>query len=400
MANTLAAIVPKLLARGLVVLRETAVMPRLVNSDYSTEAAKFGATIDVPIPTATTASVVTPSNTPPSPTDLTPTTVQIALDQWYHSDFHLSDKEMMEIDRNQSFMPMQAGEAVRSIANQINLSILSDYKRIYGWATASIPATTPFAAAANIDDATTLRKALNQQLAPKANRRVILDWDAEANAIALDPFRDVSASSDRGVIIEGEIGRKFGMDWFADDQILSHTTPDIGAGAMTVNGAHAAGVTTLSISKAAGANFVAVAGDIISIAGDVPGAGTAYVIDAPVTIVAASDTAVTIFPALRTAFSGAEAITVDSHPAAAGAAQTHVLNLGFHRDAFALAMRPLQANTDVLIAGGTIMSMQDPVTGLILRLEVSRQYKQVVWDFDALWGTKLVRPALAARLFG
>jgi hypothetical protein len=46
------------------------------------------------------------------------------------------------------------------------------------------------------------------------------------------------------------------------------------------------------------------------------------------------------------------------------------------------------------------MSMTDPQTGITLRLEVSRQYKQVTWEFDILWGAKLVRPELATRIAG
>ena len=42
----------------------------------------------------------------------------------------------------------------------------------------------------------------------------------------------------------------------------------------------------------------------------------------------------------------------------------------------------------------------DPQTGITLRLEVSRQYKQVVWEFDLLWGSKLIRPELATRIAG
>ena len=52
MANTLATIMPKILARGLKSLRERCSMPQLVNSDYSLEAKEKGATIDIDVPTA------------------------------------------------------------------------------------------------------------------------------------------------------------------------------------------------------------------------------------------------------------------------------------------------------------------------------------------------------------
>jgi len=108
MANSLANIMPKILARGLSTLRERAVMPRLVNGDYSSEAAERGDTIDVPIPTAVSVIDVTPSNTPPAPTDTTPAKVQIELDNWKQNEgFFLTDKDMTEIDRNRHFVPGQ-----------------------------------------------------------------------------------------------------------------------------------------------------------------------------------------------------------------------------------------------------------------------------------------------------
>ena len=58
MANTLTPIIDKLIARGLNVLRENAVMPRLVNSTYSSVARDRGDTITVPVAADITAASV------------------------------------------------------------------------------------------------------------------------------------------------------------------------------------------------------------------------------------------------------------------------------------------------------------------------------------------------------
>ena len=143
MSNTLDNIMPKILARGLLALREQAVMPRLVNGDYSAEARQKGDTIDVPIPTSQTVTDVTPANTPPAPSDNTPKKVQVVLDQWKKTNFHLSDKDLVEVDRNAHFLPMQVSEAVRALANTVNENLLANYTKVYGYT--GTAGTTPFA---------------------------------------------------------------------------------------------------------------------------------------------------------------------------------------------------------------------------------------------------------------
>src|SRR5262245_46877649 len=153
MPNTLGPIVPKILAMGLMSLREKCVLPRLVNASYSNEAAMFGATIDVPIPTKQLAGDVTPSNTPPAPTNNNMTTVPIPLNEWKKSDFFLTDKDLREIDKNQSFVPMQMSEAVRALANQVNADIHAEYKEIYGFYLGALT-SPPFNATDGVTSAT------------------------------------------------------------------------------------------------------------------------------------------------------------------------------------------------------------------------------------------------------
>jgi len=398
MANTLTSIMPKILARGLMVLRERCIMPRLVNGDYSSEAAKKGSSIDVPIPTAVGTRNVTPSNTPPSPTDTTTSTVTISLDNWKQNDpIYLTDNELVQIDRNAHFLPMQLEEAVRSLARDVNQSIFAKYKGtlrgVFG--TCGAAATTPFAS--TVGCATDARKELNRQLCPKGSRRGVLDWDAEANALALAPFSDAEKIMSAQVKIEGEIGRKYGIDWFADDDVPTHTagTASSLTGTLTISndGIGDKTITTVTSNNAADDGKTILQGDIITIAGDTQ---TYVVVGGPTYTLSGSTGAQTIsnlqiYPGLRFEPSGGEGLTVTA---------SHVVNLAFHRDAFAFATRPLVQNTMDLELGSKILSMQDAQTGLVLRLEVSRQHKQVAWEFDILWGVELVRPEMAVRILG
>lgn len=378
MANTLSAVVPQILAQGLMALRENCVMPRLVNSDYGNDARKKGATIDVPIPSSVTAIPVAPAVGAPANADSAPTSAQINLDQWYEAPFYLTDKEIIQSEAG--IIPMQASEAIKALANNVNAYLMGLYKGVYGVAGAA--GTTPFAS--NTSEATDTRKVLNNQLAPLKDRRFVIDPDAESNALNLRAFQDMSFSGSSAAIVEGEINRKLGFDWYMDQQVPTHEVTAFTAGAATVNGAHAIGVSVVSIAKATNASIVK-EGDILNFAGD----SQTYVVRTDATLIV-GNAAVEIAPPLQVATAGGEVVTKTA---------SHVVNLAFHRDAFAFASRPLE-DTMAGELGSIVQSAVDPVSGLSLRLEVTRQHKQIRWAYDVLYGGALVRAPLAVRTMG
>lgn len=378
MANTLTEVTPKLLAQGLLALRENSIMALLVNRDYEAEAAQKGSTVDVPIPSAIATQDVAPGATPPSTADISPTSVAIPLDQWKEAPFYLTDKDMLTA--MDGTIPMQASEAVKSLANTGDLFILGLYKGIYGFN--GSPGTTPFAS--DTTDATASRTTLNKQLAPMTDRRFVIDPDAEGNALNLRAFQDMSFSGSAQAILEGNIGRKLGFAWFMDQNVVSHTAGSL-TGTIVTDGASALGATTITLATDAAEAVNLLEGDIVTFAGDTQ----TYVLTADATIGASTTGNITIDPGLKVAHSGGEEISVKA---------THVVNLAFHRDAFAFAMRPLQDAAEGL--GNVFEQATDPVSGLSLRLEVSREHKRTRFSYDILYGGALVRAALATRLAG
>jgi len=389
--NTLTAILTQILAKGMMTLRQPCLMTRLVNTDYSLEAKKKGQTIDIPLSTAMSAEDVSPAATPSAPTALTPKVAQITLDNWMHADFGLNDMEVGRIRADQDFIPLQMQEAFKSLANAINTSVFDTYKGVYGYV--GTAGDTPFGTGVEVASATSLRRVLHEQSCPKDNRRAVLDYAAEAAALNLAPFSDAEKRGSSATKTTGELGNIFGFDWNSDDGVPTHTRGAIGSGDLTVNGVNAKGATSVSIAKGEGTSWEAVEGDIISFAGDTQ----TYVITADTTVVHTDNTSVPIAPALKIATEGSEEVTTRD---------SHVVNLGFHRDAFGLAMRSPDAGIKDLLGqgkAGNVMEsviLQDPVTKLIMRLELIRGYKMTMWDVDCLWGTALVDSARAARLAG
>jgi hypothetical protein len=207
----------------------------------------------------------------------------------------------------------------------------------------------------------------------------------------LGNFLQADQRGDQEGIIEARIGRKLGANWHLDQNITSHT-----AGTM-VNGASAK-VALITTAVAVGGTTIAVdhvtltgtlvEGDVFTISGH---SGTYVVTNSPrVTASGNEITGITISPALRAAVTDNETVTVQA---------TSTTNLLFHPDCFALATRPLSDN-DAGDLGSIIMSDQDPVSGLFLRLEVSRQHKQTQFAYDILYGAACVRPELGARILG
>jgi hypothetical protein len=386
MANTLTNILPKVLARGLLTLRETCVMPRLVNSDYTLIAAKKGSTIDVPVPTAVATRNVTPSQTPPANVDYTPGLVQVQLNNWKQSDpIGLTDNEMQQIDAEEHFLPMALQEGVRSLARDVNASILAEYKSVYGFYGATN--TIPFNAADKVLHATQIRALLNKQLCPRTGRYGVVNMDAEANMLALEQFSSADKVMSKDVIIEGEIGRKYGIDWVAEDAIPVHTAGTASAATVTEISNSAVGATSVTL-KVSASTATLVVGDVLTFANH----AQQYAVTGAATL-DTTGVVVGITPALVAAVNGS------STPVAVTVKASHTVNLAFHRDAFAFATRPLSVGL-VTEGGSMMMTMQDPKSKLIMRLEVKREHKQTAWEFDILWGVKCVRPEFAARIIG
>lgn len=374
-SNTLTEVMPKLLAQGMMALRQMALLPRYVNRGYETIAGDKGSSIDIPIPSAITAQQVSPSYVPPDDAGMTPTKVSVALDQWWEAPFIMSDKDMLEAMNGT--IPMQASEAIKSLANKID-SLLFAKAEAEFYNFAGTPGVTPFAN--DLSEFNTADQLLNDSLAPPDNRFMCINSKAKANAMNLRAFQDASYRGDTAGIIKGEIGEKLGAFWFMDQNTPRHTSgtwTNVG----TTTGTNAAGQKTVNLTGGTGS---IVAGDKI------------YFSTAPdeqYTVASATGTAptsaVVLTQNLITAKSSSDVVYVQA---------SHRMNLLFHRDALALASRPF-AGADPL-GLGHYLSAVDPVSGIALRLEVSRQHKRTRWAYDILCGVGAPRPGFGAIVAG
>ena len=391
-SNTLDAIVPKILARGMLSFRERAIMPRLVTNDFSAEAARHGDRVDIPIAGSVIVGDVEPSHVAPAPSASNIETHSLTLDNWKKVSFFLTDKEMMQVDADQNFIPYQMQEAVAALAESMNKSFFDDIDSVAH--VRGRKNNTLFSA--NDDDAGKLnyktahaiaaRRILNEETAPKEGRFAILNYEQEAQALALSEFADASQSGDREVRIQGEIGRKYGIDWFSSDHLPTQTSEantDLRLSLQNRATKLPKGSTSLTVT---GSSNDYKKGDMI--VGNTDDTIIGVVGEDVQNIPNQAVTLPLIAPTTREVATSERFHVITKHED----------SLVFQRNAFAFATRPLASMAEQHGFGNRIMSVTDPASGLSLRLEISRQYKQTVWEFDALWGVKLIKPQFAIRL--
>jgi hypothetical protein len=400
MANSLSAVINTILARGLQVLRDRTVMPALASREEGgvIAPAQKGQTIQVPIYQDMTVESVSPSSVLVVPSDTTPTYANITLDQWKKTDFHLTDKEMFEVQNMPDFLMKKVDKAANALAREANGYILGfiDDAPTTGkpggvFNAVGDAGTTPFVSTPDILNLA--NGLLNSWNAPQEERYGVLSYQAGSNLKSLTALRDASQRGNVSTILDGQIGRVFGVDFYEDGQIPAFTTSGA-VNTATLNKTDSSSNALVIKNEGTVATAVFKVGDIIKIAGNFQ----TFMVAASVAIGSSVSATVTVVPSVTGKIDGAV-----STGAAITKHGSQRLNILFQRGAFAFANRPLGAVPSLGGVQGVPVLMQeltDPVSGLSMRLEITRQYKQYVWQFDMLYGSQLIRPELACRIMG
>lgn len=374
MPNSIDSFVMQNLATGLKVMRRNCALLRNLNYTYDPIPGQVNSVVEIPFTQRGTVGDVTPSNVPPVAQDTLTDKILMPVDQWKQRAFFVTDQQMEAL--NEDFFLKQTEQAVADLAESVNAAVfISAYRSFYN--TVGTAGTTPFAS--SVAPAALAAKALNDNLAPAADRVAILDTLSYSNAIQLPAFFQNFSSADPNVLKEGDLGRKLGFNWFYDTQTPSHTA-GTGSGYLVNRATPVANVTTVPIDTGTG---TLLPGDIFTVAGD----AQTY------TVVSYSAPTLTFSPAARVAWADNAAIT---------RLASHSASIAFHKDAIAFATRPLgevktKANE---IGGRKVMDLSDPDSGLSLRLVISNQYNQVCWEYQILYGMRVIRPEFGVRILG
>ena len=209
MPNTI--LTPDIIAReALMVLRNNAVMSRLVHRDYSSEfVAGVGDTITIRKPATFTAK---PFETEIEIQDATQTGIPVKMDKHYDVSFAVTSKELtLDIDRfSETFLT----PAMQAFNDQIDADLIALQTKITNTIDHAEGEFTP----AELVDA---RKMLVKAAAPSTERYAVVSPDAEADLLKNDLFVSAEKVGDAGTALrEASLGRKFGLDIYSDQNII------------------------------------------------------------------------------------------------------------------------------------------------------------------------------------
>ena len=206
-----------------------------------------------------------------------------------------------------------------------------------------------------------------------------------ATLLALDAFRDLDKVGDTKALKEASIGRRFGYEFFENQNIQTHAThtsiTDDNAGTAAIS---LKGVTSMLVS-ALGADGTIYKGTCFSIDGD----NTQYVVTADAAI-SGNTATINFYPALVVATPlGSEVVTFKK------TVTTSKENLMFHRNAFSLVTAPMAPP----IGGAT--GATQTYKGLAINVVYSYQHGkfQNRMTCSILCGFKTLTPELAVRLY-
>ena len=414
MANAL--ITPDLIAKeALMQLENNLVAANCVHREYKKEfTGGQGSTVDIRRPVKFyTADGATRVNQ-----DVEEKSTSITIDQRKHVSWKFSTQDLtLSVEE---YSERYIKPAMITLANTVDRSVLSLYKNV--WNSVGTAGTTP----ANYAAVAAAAQRLDEMAVGSDMRHMVLNPAAEyaiaGNQVTLEAVGNLK----RTAYEEASIGRIAKFSTFGSQNVQTHTkgtatgTPLVNGANQNVTYANATGngwsqslVTDGWTNSVTG---ILKAGDIITIAGvfavnPVPGEGTTGKMVMPYlqqfTVLEDANSGASTGPATLTIsppiITSGPQQTVSAAPAdnaaitVYGSGQTAwPVNLGFHKNAFALVTVPLE------MPDGAAFKARESHNGLSVR--VVKDYDiandEDIIRMDILYGVKAIYPDLACRLVG
>ena len=370
------------------VAREPAAFAQGVIVNGGSEGVSSGGTVtSIRTSEPTLETSYTPAMTVPDATDITTSTESLTLGSYAGASIPLKGEQFLQLANTvgaEEALKSLYAQAIRKMVNSIESAIaLAAYKgssRAVGNA-----GTTPFAT--NFNTVNELRQILQDNGTPMDDGMLslIISTSAGTKLRNLSTLTKVNEAGTDATLRRGELLNISGLSVRESAGVASHTK---GAGASYVinNGSIAVGSTTISVDGGTVNTTGFKAGDVITVA-DEPTTGS-YVVKTGLTAVAGD--IVLNYPGLRGAIVDGKAVTIGN---------SYTANVGFHKSAIELAMRP-PAQPPGGDAGELIAVMVDEKTGLSFAARLYKGYGINQIKLMSFYGIKVWKPEFVATLMG
>jgi hypothetical protein len=386
MANVLTNLAADIYKAADIVGREAVGVIPAVTINAGSEAAAQGDTVRSHFTRAATVnSSAAPSMTIPEGDDQTIDNKTMTVSQIASVRIPWTGEDIKHVNNGSGYETIygdQIAQAMRGIVNTIESYVATKAyqgaSRAFGTAT-----TTPFGS--NFNEIAEMRQILFDNGMPVNDGRLslVVNSLAGTNLRQLAQLQKVNESGDSTMLRRGTLLELQGFMLKESAGIVSHTA---GAGASgLINGAEALGQTTLTYDTLTVNTTGYKAGDVITFAADTV---NKYVINTGSTSTAGD--IIIGGPGLRTAIPDNNAITIGG---------SYTANLAIHQAAVELVMRPL-AKPVGGDAAVDVMTVQDPVSGLVFQLSVYKGYNKAMIDVTCLYDAKVWKSDGVAVLIG
>ncbi len=366
--------------QGLIQLEKALGMAGRVYRGYEEEWGSYnrGETINIRKPMSFTAQ-----NAPSPAQDLKPTWLTITLNRWKEVKFTVLDNELAFTgDR---MIEEHIRPAAYALADDLDQNLAWEYRNV-PWI--QLEDNT---ADNRKNDIMNPRKILRDNLVPVEDGDVhfMVNGTKETEFLREQIFHSAGVAGDGNneqALLRGSLGTRFGVEVFANQNVLSHTPGVAADNVGTLSGAHSKDATSISVAGFQAAGTVKV-GDTLVIAGH----SQRYAVTADATAVGGAIT-IQIFPALVQDYTNGSTVTVDL--------SSGPQNLMFHRNWLALVTAPLPDVPARL--GARVAVITDPKSRLSLRSRMwyDGENSRSLVALDILYGYQILEPNLAVRLIG
>lgn len=386
MANILTDLAADIYKAADVVGRElTGFIPSVLINANGSDRAAAGDTVRSHFTRSATAVTSTASMTTPEGTDQTVDNKTLTISKERSVQIPWTGEDIRHVDNGSGFETIygdQIAQAMRTLANEVEVDLAVEMaaNASRGFGTA---ATVPFGS--NFNEVAEVRQILVDNGMPTSDMRstLVVNTVAGTNLRQLASLQKVNEAADGGAMLRrGELLNLQGLMLKESAQVQA-VGASAGSGYLVNDPGASLAVGSTSIPVDTGTGALA-AGEFITFAGD----SNKYVVAAAYAGGAGNITIAA--PGLR---------EVPADNAAATNSGAFTAHVAFHQTAGEVAFRapakPIGGD-----AAEDVLTVQDPMSGLVFEVAVYKGYRKMMVDVGAVWGVKAWKPEHIALLVG